>query len=298
MPPKPETEIPNGLKVYSFHKVDNLKWNSKEKEASCDCVFCGKSGKLSINLTSSKYQCFVCGERGNSVTFIRKLWEMSQKLTKDRDYKSLADESGFLDLNSARVWGLAKHMLTGEWCLPGFNKDSKVTGLYRFVKIKDEKTGNWGHKLFASPTLGHHLFGVDLYQPQKPTCYLCEGWRDAVKLYETLSMFEDNGVSLLADANVLSVPGTNSFKLEWAKFFEGKHVKIMFDNDHPKQHPKTGEEILVGGRAGTARVAAMLNGSAESIEYLAWGGRRGHKGYTLDLPNGTDVRDYLNAKTS
>lgn len=297
MPPVKSTsspvEVPGGLKVFKFHKVDDLRWIDSDKEAIGTCPFCGTGNKFAVNKISSKYQCFVCGVKGNEHTFVREVWQLSLESTKNEDYARLVEMSRFVDIESCRDWGIAKHMLTDEWCVPGYNKDGKVTGLYRFVHMKDKDEWHW--KLLPSPNLGHHVFGLNLYEEQKPIVYLCEGWRDAIKLYEVLKHTTTNGVSWLTDVNVLSVPGTNSFKLEWTKYFQGKQVCILFDNDYPKKNPKTGEEMIVGGRAGVARVASMLQGVASSVEYLAWGGRRGHKGYTEDFPNGHDIRDFLTA---
>lgn len=291
-----EDNTPPALKVFLFHHVSNLSWNSNQDDAYADCPFCGTVKKLGINKGTGMFNCFVCGSKGNEYSFVRMLHEQATKNTKDEAFGNLAQESGFLSGKSAKEWGVAVHPLTGEWCIPGYNHEEKITGLYRFAPMK-KKDGTWGKKLLPSPGLGHHLFGLGLYEEQKPNVYLSEGWRDGIVLYEILKEYSSHGIPAINEANVLAVPGTNSFKMEWGKFFRKKIVWIMYDNDHPKLNPKTGEPVLVGGTMGVRRVASMLRSlpkddQPELIGYLAWGGND-HVGYTSDLVSGTDLRDFI-----
>jgi hypothetical protein len=296
MPKVQEDDTPEGLKVFAFHHVPNLSWTSGDDDAYADCPFCGTSKKLGINKTSGLFNCFVCGAKGNGYSFVRMLHEQALADTPPQKYEKLAQDSQFLSGEAAREWGVAIHPLTDEWCLPGYNHETKVTGLYRFAPLK-KKDGSWGRKLLPSPGLGHHLFGLNLYEEQKPHVYLTEGWRDGIVLYEVLRDYAPHGVPLLNEANVLAVPGTNSFKPEWAKFFRKKNVWIMYDNDHPKVNPKTGESVLVGGTMGVRRVASILRSlpqedQPEVVGYLAWGSNE-NVGYTTELENGTDLRDFI-----
>jgi len=292
-----DDDTPEGLKVYVFHHIQNLSWTKGEKDAYADCPFCGTVKKFGIDKETSLFNCFVCGAKGNEYSFVRMLYEESYKTTLVKAYDQLSKESHFLSGEAAKEWGLAKHLLTDEWCLPGYNHEEKITGLYRFAPLK-RKDGTWGKKLLPSPRLGHHVFGLNLYEEQKPHVYLTEGWRDGVALYEVLKAYEPHGVPLINEADVLAVPGTNSFKPEWGKFFRKKSLWIMYDNDHPKVNPKTKEPVLVGGTMGVRRVASILRSlppedQPSAIGYLAWGGANEDTGYSLDLENGTDVREFL-----
>lgn len=290
--------LPEGLRVYKFHGLAGLEPSLTEDDAKADCPFCGKEGKFGINQKSSLFNCFVCGTKGNEHTFVRQLWEMAYKLLKPTSpaYAKLVADSGFSSSVAVHAWGVAKHPLTDEYCLPGWNHEGKITGLYRWCPIRTED-GKWTKRLLPSPGMGHHLFGLSLYDDAKPIVALCEGWRSAIRLYEVLRDTERGGVPLLDDINVIAVPGANSFKREWCRWFEGKVVWILYDNDHPNVNPKTGKEVLVGGPAGVARVASILQ-SAEAppdeIHYLGWGVEPPAR-YNPDLPSKYDVRDFLNA---
>src|SRR5262245_40905628 len=92
------SETPDSLKPYIYHGV-NLSWNHGDEDATGDCPWCGREGKFSVNVATTKWRCFVCNEGtereatirgGNSTVFLRKLWELSYKATKPEDYQALA----------------------------------------------------------------------------------------------------------------------------------------------------------------------------------------------------------------
>ncbi len=158
-------------------------------------------------------------------------------------------------------------------------------------------------RLLPTPTLKHKLFGVNLYNKKKSEVFLCEGVFDAMALWETLRTTKRNdkgelistanpNSSLLYEANVLAVPGCKVFFVDWIPLFSGKTVNLVFDNDHPRENPKTGKDIEPAGLSGMQRIAAILNADKKPplvINYLQWG----EHGYDLDLPSGYDVRDHL-----
>lgn len=295
---RPVDELPVGLRVYDFHGVEGIVPSQVEDDIMADCPFCDKPKKMGINQKTSVFNCFVCGTKGNEHSFVRRIWELGYSLTKSQSkrYDALVNDSGFSSAQSAIDWGVTINPLNNEYCLPGYNIEGKITGLYRWCSIKTEE-GKWAKRLLPSPGLGHHMFGVNLYDDAKPIVALCEGWRSAIRFHEVLRDLSVKGAPTLTDVNVLAVPGANSFKKEWSKWFEGKEVWLMYDNDHPKLNPKTGKEILVGGPAGIVRVASILR-SVEvppaSILYQSWGAsppdRFNHK-----IPSKYDVRDHLNA---
>lgn len=288
-----EDELPDSLKVYSFHKIQNLRWERTNDDAYADCPFCDRAGKFGISIETTKYQCLVCGAKGNEYTFARSIWDLSLKSTNRKSYKSLVDDSKFLSEKCLLDWQIAKHILTDEWCVPGYNHEHKVTGLYRFVNMKTDE--GWKRRLLPSPRLGHHLFGLNLYSEDKPNLAICEGWRDGIILYETMCLSGDSGVPLINDWNVISVPGTNSFKSDWSKFGVGKNVAIMYDNDLPRKNKKTKKNEDGAGLVGVRRVASILKSQPKdqqpkAIMYLAWGDT---EQYSDEYKNGLDLRDFL-----
>ena len=300
--PKPveSTEnAPECLRPYLFHGIE-LGWKDGSKEAVGDCPFCGRENKFSVVIQTGQWRCLVCNEGedkgkaikgGNAHVFIRKLWEYSEKATKD--YSELVKGRGYLDDLCLVQWEVVKSITTGNWLIPGYGADGHMNQLYKYLRSP-----------IPTPTLGHQLHGVNLYDAAKPNVFLCEGPWDGIALWEMLGQAKEfeNGLSptsnsansLLATSNVLAVPGCGTFLESWLPLFAGKTVSLCFDNDHPRKNPKTGADIPPGALEGMKRAAKILSESPEppeSIRYLKWG-KDDH--IDLSLEHGHDVRDWLN----
>lgn len=296
--PKINKELPEKLRPYLFHGID-LDYQPGVEEVACECPWCGREGKFSINSKTGQWRCFVCAEGtdkggGNALVFLRRLWELSDQST--GDYEELATDRHLLSQETLSFWGVAKSIATDDWIVPGYGIDGKIHQIYRYLSTAGKS------RLLPTPTLGHQLHGV--YDQRKPIVYLCEGPWDGMALWEALGRAKptDNGLaftaspdhSLLASSCVLAVPGCAVFFESWLPLFAGKTVRLMYDNDHPKKHQQTGQQIPPAGLTNMQRVARILAGAAEppkSIEYLRWG----DLGYDLELPSGYDVRDCLSA---
>ena len=289
--PVVQKDKPAALKPYLAHGVD-LSYRDGDSEAVADCPWCGKERKWYVSAESGLWQCKVCLEQGNAITFFRKLHEESSKEGLDE----LAETRGLLSSDSLEAWGAVRSVLIGEWLIPGYSPDEKLTQLYRYAR--DWKTGK--NALLVTPETNHGLHGVPLYDPKKPEVYLCEGCWDGIALWETLvGVKEDNGkllstsnpkVSLLSQVNVLAVPGAGVFAPHWSKLLEGKIVTLLFDNDHPYEH--NGKQVGRAGYLGMRRVAQILaraDVKPQEVRYLHWG----DDGYDPELPNGYDMRDCL-----
>lgn len=300
MPPISK-DAPENLRPYIFHGVD-LQYRNGDRQATADCPFCGREGKFTVEIATGKFRCFVCAEGnekggGNATVFIRQLWKLSFDATKPEDYQELANERGFLYFETPMYWEFARSIITGNWLIPGYNVGGSMVGLYQRIEMNPKP------KLLPTPTLGHSLHGVNLYDAGKPIVYLCEGPWDGPAFWEVLghAKSSESGLvatanqanSLLAEANVLAVPGCETFFDSWLPLFAGKIVNLMFDNDHERKHPKTGKRVAPAGYNGMRRIAGILSGAKEppeEINYLAWGGERG---WNPDLPSGFDLRDAL-----
>lgn len=294
-------EQPDKLRPYLFHGVGLGK--PKNNECSGECPFCGREDKFFVNAITGKWRCWVCEEGtskggGNIYTFLRLFHEMCFESTKVDDYKRLAENRGYLDAQPLIEWGLAKSTTTGEWLIPGYNLHKSLTSLYRYVSQKD-----LGYRLLPTPTLGHQLHGINLWDERKPIVYLCEGPWDGMALWELLTKAKNSEshlvptssieYSLYASANVIAVPGCRVFFESWASIFENKIVNLMFDSDHSRKHQKTGHLIEGAGYNSMKRIAETLNNSAhrpQEINYLRWG----ENGFDPSVRSGFDVRDFLN----
>lgn len=299
MPKKksPTDEVPKPLKPYLFHGVD-LDWKNKE-QASGDCPFCGKENKFSVNSRTGQWDCKVCSTSGNCSVFLRQLWLKGSEVTSYQDYESLAKDRGLLYPDSLTRWEVVKSPLRNNWLVPAYNTSGNINQLYRYVQI------NGKMRLLATPEMKHQLFGH--FIEKRSEVYLCEGPWDAIALSEVLGRAKNEDVedltssfiptssfveSWMSDASVLAVPGTNGFPKSWVDSFGGKFVKILFDNDHPREQQNS--TVAGAGYLGAQSLANRLASSKTppaSIEFLQWG----EDGYDKALPNGYDVRDFLSA---
>lgn len=293
--PKVETEVPEKLRPFLFHGID-LSWDSRK--ATGDCPWCGREGKFCVyDLAEGLWRCYVCGEAGkdkvsgNIYTFLSKLWGVADKAT--TDYAQLAEDRG-LHPDTLVHWELARSPLTDEWLVPGHNAKGVLCQLYKYTQGKNRSL------LLPTPGLGHQLHGMPLFRKDASVVYLCEGPWDAMALWEALSQCKltDEGLattanperSLLAEANVLAVPGCSTFLEGWLPLFEGRSVVLMYDNDHPRVNPSTGKPTAPAGWNGMRRAAGLLAGVACGVQILRWSSDGDHD---PDLPSGYDVRDAL-----
>lgn len=288
------SDTPPELKPYVFHGLD-LQWKDTDKNATCECPFCGAEDKFSVNLSNSMYGCWSCDEKGNSNTFIKRLWEESDKQT--NDYDALALDRSLVFPDTLIHWGVCRSIVDGCWMVPAYNIEGSMIQLHRYVKTVK------GMRLFGTPGKNLGLFGAGSFPKEGGTMFLTEGPWDAMALWEILgnTKEDDEGRfsrtsnrerSIAGDANVIGVPGANIFFDHWTPLFKDKNVFLMYDSDHPKNNPKTGKAIPPSGYAGMERVTKILSGSNNppaSVSYLRWG----EFGYDRGLPSGTDVRDFL-----
>lgn len=305
--PKVDTVVekePDTLRPFTFHGV-HLEEDGKGN-AIGDCILCGREGKFFVNVSGKQdskhflggWDCKTCGAKGNTHTFIRKLYEASRV---DVDLLTeLAKERKYLSYKSLEAWGV-KLSPNGDIIVPGYSFEGKLTQLYKLVEFLEK--GVVKRRLIPTPTLGHALHGVNLYDPKKHNVYVNEGFWDGVSLWEILGRTKqtDDGefiptgsdsFSLLSNTNVLAVPGCNVFQESWSHLVESKCTVLMFHNDHPRKHPKNGSDIPPAGLDGMKSITKLLSTSEhhpKTLSYLKWG----EQGYNLNLKSGYDVRDQV-----
>lgn len=300
-------EIPATLRAYRFHGLD-YEWREGQERTQGECPWCGRGGKFSIEVKEGRWRCVVCGEGsekggGNIYSFLRLLWDKSMAATSEEDYATLAANRALLYPETLQRWGCCKSLITGEWLVPGYTSDGRLVQLYRYLP----DSGSKRMVLLATPTLGHGLFGMAHYDAGKAALAVAEGPWDGMALEEVSAKARNTGEgleltaqeteSLAGQGNVVAVPGCSTFAEAWLGLGAGKDVTLLYDNDHPKAHPKTGKvsELGPAGWAGMKRVAGLLAKAKEppaSLAYLAWGGDKDHD---AELASGYDLRDALGA---
>lgn len=294
-------DIPVKLRPYVFHKIALGKIHNNE--AAGDCPFCGREGKFSVNTLTGQWKCWVCARGtgrggGNVYTFIREFHALCLEATKSDEFKALAAQIDLLDFTTLVEWQIVKSVTTHEWLIPGYNPSSQLVTLYRQIK---QPQG--GFRAIPTPTLGHHIHGMNLWDPAKPLVYILEGWKDALAFWECLTRgktCEERGLcptasrdsSLYAQANVIAVPGAEVFFETWLPLFENKVVNLLYDSDHPRKNSNTGTTSPGAGWNGMKRVTELLCSSKhkpQEINCVHWG----PDGWDPNRKSGFDVRDFI-----
>lgn len=294
-----EEEMPAKVRPYAMLGLNlNLR---AVGDVECDCPFCGRQGKFRIRREDGRWRCYVCSEGtekggGNVYTFMRLLLDASRKATGQDELASLAADRGLHDPATLTTWGACRLTTTDEWAVPGTAPDGKLNQLYRWVGVNGKR------RMIALPDMPHQMHGIELFDPKKVDVYVCEGPWDAMTLWEALGATKRLGPKLVATAsllasmmghsNVVAVPGCGTFSERWTTVMAGKRVHLMYDNDHPRTHPKTGKPVEGGSLSGTRRVAQLLAAAEEKPLEVLWL-RWGKDGHDPDLPSGHDVRDFL-----
>ena len=277
-------KVPEKLRPYVFYGVE-LDWEGKTEPEGV-CPFCG-GDRFHISKNKGLYNCKQGGCHGNIYDFMRALHAAGDTLR----IPELSKERG-IPVLALKDWGFVKSPIRDEWLIPGHNVEGKLTSLYRWAMLREKKTVNgetvWKNRkaVIAPPGLSHQMFGMGLWKKENLDVHICEGPWDGPALYGDLKKERKTN-----DYNVVSIPGINVFKDRWLNTFKSKNVKIYFDNDHPKRNKKTGITTRLTWMA-LEKIIKELSSVSSSIEILRWG----KDGYDPELPDGYDVRDFLNDK--
>lgn len=296
-------QAPAKLRPFLFHGVD-IEPRQGYVEAIGQCPFCDKR-KLYVNTETGQWSCKTCGCHGNVPSFLKQLYDASDRASGTDTVDEFMRHRGYLLPETVVEWGIVKSALSGEWLIPNYALPNKnLVQLNRYVPVHKAGQGTrW--QVYVTPDTPMQPYGLHLWDDSKPYVYVCEGPWDAMALWEVLrsaKMADEDtggllytsapGSSLLANGNVVGVPSCSVFPQQWAPYFRGKHVVLLYDNDYPRKHPTTGQQIGLEGYAGMQRVTKLLSSCPEapaSISMVYWG----EEGYDLNLPDGCDVRDFL-----
>ena len=290
---------PEKLRPFLFMGLD-LDWEGQTKKVETTCPICGRDGKFAVFLDSGTCGCVVCKEAGtNAVTFLRAIWELSDKQT-NGESKAFAAERNLLQPETLNLWGVVKSCVDGSWLVPGHNPDGALCQLYK--RIWSKKDERW--EMRPTPTLGHQMIGVPLLKKNAGTVHVHESWGNALAFWEVagqaketedgLTVTASKKVNLLADASVLAVANCGAVGDPLKRFlplFAGKRVVLWFDSDHPNE--RDGKTLDGAGFAAVKRFVEMLANADEPPSEVLWC-KWGENGFDLDLKDGHDVRDALN----
>lgn len=293
------TDVPVKIRPLVFHGLD-LDWSSGT-QAVGGCPFCGKERKFFSSLETGLWDCKSCGKKGNALTFVRELWDESDRTT--QDYSDLAADRGLLYPETLMAWGACRSVVDGMWMLPGYDAKGKVCTLYRYTSVYEK--GKWVMRLLATTDLPHGYHRpTEGWDAKRGSVYVAEGPWDAMVLWEVMRVGKESDggltltgnpdVSLLSVCSVVAAPGANVFPKEWSPLFANKRVSLLYDSDHPREHPLGSKKFTQSGYDGMRRAAELMAAAAgppSEIGHLKWG----LNGHDPSLKSGYDVRDALTA---
>lgn len=233
-----------------------------------DCPLCANQGHLFV-AADGRWDCKKCLESGNVYTFIRK-W-----------HQSLLDDSpeAYLDLVPLRP-GVGKSMLKrsriasdGEsWIVPSY---SVKEGVYKLISLR-----RWipeTKEMLSCPTLSQGLFIARWTDNPNGRIWIAEGEWDALAWTRCVEKAGEDDI-------VIAVPGAGAWPSKYLGFISGREVRLLYDNDEPKQRKN---KIIRPGLDGMNKaIDKALELGASSILLCGW----------KDIQPPMDVRDYVIVK--
>lgn len=222
------------------------------EQAMGDCPFCGKIGKFYVQYEKLLWDCKVCAASGNFHTFLEKINERNKKLITQKEIDALAANRG-LPTAAFKWLELGYH---GQYTIAVRNATGKLIDL-RIYKLGSKTISTAGAEL--------GLLGLpELIKAKGQPAYICEGEWDTVAMQWLLDSNKKPGRAVCS-------PGANTFKPEWADFFQNRAVNVLYDNDG-------------AGLKGEKIVIDRLMGKVKQMKFLHW---------PMGLAEGYDVRDFV-----
>lgn len=254
---KPNSDAASRLGVFRSHSVDLTENGS---QAIGDCPFCGKESHFYANVKTGQWDCKVCGESGNSFSFLAKIHRQAFDATSGEDFRRLSQLRG-IPVQTFRRHGLAFDSCENCWLIPYRSSKGSIINLCRYWESSGKK--------YMTKGLPVGLYGLEALSTDPcRLVFLVEGAFDAIALDHHLRNLKAHG-----RYDILAVPGANTFKQPWAKWLDGRKVRIVFDNDE-------------AGRRGVESVIKRLReaGVKAVVERFNW---------PTGFPSGCDINDLV-----
>ncbi|TXH09895.1 MAG: hypothetical protein E6R03_16050 [Hyphomicrobiaceae bacterium] len=239
----------NPLHLFEAHGI--VFSHFTDTQAVGACPWTGKDGKFYVNKTSGLWDSKTAGKSGNPQEFLRQMADLYAKHFVGKRAETLALDRGIPveAFESFHVGWNGRY-----YTIPSYAPDGTVTDI-RFYSL--------GGKMRSTPGARAGLVGVHTLRVDTTgVVYVCEGEWDAMAWAYTLTTLGRTGA-------VIGVPGSSTFKPDWAFALRGKRIFAMYDADD-------------AGRDGLRIVAERCANTAASIAGLEW---------PDDTPQGWDVRD-------
>lgn len=197
-----------------------------------NCVeYRDKGPKFSMNIQTGMFQCFRCGLKGNSYTYIREIHRLYLGMTSDEDYEKLCKlRKEAIDVGICQEMQLAYNTATNEWMLPAWGRDGLdkgIVNLYYWRQCHDSVTGKPYRQIYSGPTFKHVPYGVHrLREGTQRPIWILEGHWDYLAFCTLLSATKQT-----AKFDAIGAPGSGSIPRSYLSIFNGRSVYLSYDND-------------------------------------------------------------------
>lgn len=217
-----------------------------------DCPFCNKEKHFYINFESLLWDCKVCSTSGNIQSFLEKINERNKKQISEAHRNALSNNRG-LPIDAFK------------WVELGFSGHYTIAVRDGKGKLVDIRIYRIGSKIIS--TAGRHtgLFGLpELLKTKTEPVYICEGEWDTIAVQWLLTAAKKPGRAVCS-------PGAGTFKPDWAEYFKGRSVYVLYDHD-------------AAGLKGETIVLDRLAKVVKKIMFCHW---------PAGKPEGYDARDFI-----
>jgi len=222
------------------------------------CPFC-ESSKMYVGQNKHSWKCHAgsCQREGGFYTFLSLIVDHCHKLLRPSGMgQKLAEDRG-IRLKTLWRQKVGYNPINNSFLIPNFFFDNTK----KVLNIAIYK----GSRLISTSGCKLGLYGwEELYSKKADEVWLCEGAWDWLAMCDILqSLGKKKTVAV-------GCPGAGTFKAEWGQFFDGKDVKVIYDNDE-------------AGKLGQHKVHNALIHYAKSLRYVHWPKK----------PDGYDLRDFF-----
>lgn len=249
------------LKTYETHGVEFTRVDGREHKA--ECPFCGKAA-LSVNQDEGFFKCWGCSKGGNKYNFLQLYYDLRYTETTANQLKRLSKLRN-LPVEAFEMAEVAYDSSSKRWLIPVRSREGSMVNLRHWNP--DQKMEE-GKKPFLMNTGGccAHLYNLERLD-NAPKVIICEGEWDCMAMEWMLLQNKEKNYS------VVSAPGADIFKEDWAKHFIDKEVLIAYDHDE-------------AGQRGTTKVADVLRKGTKckGLKAIKW-----PESYVEKF----DIRDYV-----
>lgn len=249
--------IPKPVKVYKSFRFDV---STESDQYVGNCPFCSDEGHFYFDQKDGRFDCKKCGVLGNPLTFLRQyIKDVASR--GERRYARLSRRRGIRS-EVLQEWDICWADDISRWVLPMHNAAGEMCS----GQLYDPNASSGEKSKWNIGGLDTGLFGLHLLTEDRPII-LCEGAFDAMIVYDYL--YRQGSEDAF---DVLGVPGANTFKPAWSRFFKKREVYVCYDYDD-------------GGDAGFEIVRKRL--SRNVLYRLDWSS-------VPDVERGIDMSDLLN----